>query len=70
MSALHKRDDRFSEASRTAVTRAYDGLRLVGHDEVSAFRAAVMVLRIRHPGRTEGEYAKLVASWLEYEDDR
>ncbi|MDE2466314.1 MAG: hypothetical protein KGO02_21765 [Alphaproteobacteria bacterium] len=50
---------------RGAVTRVYRELRTLGYDDPSAFRSAVTVLSLRHPGLSREAYAGVAAAWIE-----
>jgi hypothetical protein len=54
---------------RQAVRRAYRELRQYGQDDVSAFRAAVRVLALRHPDRAPHVYRDVVAELLSLDQD-
>ena len=70
LTSRHECSDAACERCRTAVTRAYEGLKLVGQDDRSAFRAAVMVLSLRSPGHARNTYERLVSGWLGHEAGR
>lgn len=53
------------ESCRLAVTRTYQELRKRGEDQITAFRAAMHVLALRHPGQRRALRADLVLSWLD-----
>lgn len=54
---------------RQAVRRAYRELRQYGQDDITAFRAAVRVLALRHPDRAPHVYRDVVAELLSPDQD-
>lgn len=70
MAAHRNQDDLLlCTACRQAVTRAYRELREHGQDDVTAFRAAVRVLALRHPERPPHTYRDVVAEILSPDHD-
>jgi hypothetical protein len=52
------------ESCRNVVVRAYRELRSHGVEEDSAFRSALRVLVLRHPERTQEDFAAVAAAWI------
>jgi hypothetical protein len=49
---------------RTILLRTYTELRATGCGDERAFRAAMHVLALRHPGQNRDYYAGLAAQWI------
>jgi hypothetical protein len=60
----HDRRTTSCNSCRAVVTRTYRELRELGTEDPSAFKSAVSVLALRHPGRARQEYIAAVSDWL------
>jgi hypothetical protein len=49
-----------------AVVTAYRDLRLLGSDDMTAFRACTALYRIHHPEASLNEARRLVAEWIDH----
>jgi hypothetical protein len=52
------------DSCREVIIRTYRGFRAYGRDDPDAFRAAVQVLCLRHPERTQEENIELASVWI------
>ena len=49
-----------------AVVTAYNELRQIGSDDISAFQACTALYRIHHPEASLNEARRLVAEWIDH----
>ena len=49
-----------------AVVTAYNELRQIGSDDISAFQACTGLYRIHHPEASLNEARRLVAEWIDH----
>ncbi len=49
-----------------AVVTAYQELRYIGSDDMSAFQACTALYRIHHPESSINEARRLVAEWIDH----
>ncbi|GBQ24739.1 hypothetical protein AA0472_1524 [Acetobacter estunensis NRIC 0472] len=57
---------RISRKCERAVITAYQELRLVGTNDVSAFNACTTLYRIHHPEASVNEARRLVSEWIDH----
>ena len=50
-----------------AVITAYNELRHIGSDDLSAFKACTTLYRIHHPEASINEARRLVAEWIDHD---
>ncbi len=60
------RDLSISRRCERAVVTAYRELRLVGSDDMAAFKACTTLYRIHHPEASISEARLLVAEWIDH----
>ena len=57
---------RIARRCEKAVMTAYQELKYVGNDDVSAFNACTTLYRIHHPEASLNEARRLVSEWIDH----
>jgi hypothetical protein len=65
-SAYPPSDRQIVRRCERAVVTAYQELRNVGSDDMSAFQACTTLYRIHHPEASLNEARRLVAEWIDH----
>ncbi|HEY8287788.1 MAG TPA: hypothetical protein VIG49_00880 [Acetobacteraceae bacterium] len=59
-------ESRIGRRCERAVVTAYQELRQIGSDDLSAFQACTALYRIHHPEASMNEARRLVAEWIDH----